>query len=78
MLALAAAGLDYDATGHVRGRQHLGELDRCKGRALGGDQDDGVSADDHRCEPRHEPREGGSSGASTPTTPVGSGTVKLK
>ena len=40
---------------------------------LGGDRDDGIAAHERREDPRDE-----AGGARTATTPVGSGTVKLK
>ena len=64
--------------GNVRGRDRLGELDRRERLRLGRDDDDGVPADERRRDPATSPSSGGSSGARTPTTPVGSGTVKLK
>ena len=45
---------------------------------LGGDDDHRVAADDRGGEPRDEPLERGLVGREDPTTPVGSGIVKLK
>ena len=45
---------------------------------LGRDGDDGVAADDRGRDPGDEPEQRGLAGATMATTPVGSGTVKLK
>ena len=55
---LLAAGEDVDdAARDVGGREHLGELDRGERVRLGGDDDDGVAADERGREPRDEPGE---------------------
>ena len=65
--------------GTSRRRQHLGELDRGQRPRLRGERDDGVAA---RRAPARCARRARAAAArrarSRPTTPVGSGTVKLK
>ena len=76
---VAEAGEQVDrAAGNVARRERLGELDRGERARLGRERDDRVPADERGREPRDEPEERRLSGATIPTTPVGSGTVKLK
>jgi hypothetical protein len=77
---LLAAARDQvgDPRRQVRGREDLGELERGEGSRLG-DQDDGCVAGGMtgaKCDTR--PSRSGVSGATMPTTAVGSATEKSK
>ena len=78
--SVAQPGEDVDdAARHVGGREHLGELDRDERMRLRGDDHRGVAADERRARAASRARaSGGSGGRRSPTTPVGSGIVKLK
>ena len=68
----------HGAAGQVARREALGEDDGGARIALARDDDRGVAAHQHREHAVTSPRSAGSSGASTATTPVGSGVEKLK
>ena len=75
----AAAGEEVDhSPWYVGGREHLGQRDRRQRRLLGGDDDAGVAGGDGRRDDATSPSSDESWGAMTATTPVGSGTEKLK
>ena len=67
-----------DATGKVGGRDRLGQLERGERLRLGRDDDRRVAAHDRGSDAGDEAVERRRFGARIATTPVGSGTVKLK
>ena len=73
-------GQDVDDAARDVGRgEHLGQRHGRQRPALAGDEDDRVAGDERRREAADEARAATTSpGATTPTTPVGSGIVKLK